>query len=466
MNFNILTNDIEYTPWLIITKLTPTQELDEIKNIIDSKLISEIEDLYNECNILKEIHSEYRSETEKVYNKKPSESKDFNKLIHGSSFQISIFKDKIKFLINSLKEVQQINLKESILPKSTHNIVNYILKENEIQAQENYIEELKDKISLSTNIEKKSNSNQKFSFLSIDPIVNELRSHLLKEKNYLLKKIDLYHDLLDNEKLYREKIEDFSNQELPTLKAFQQASKELFENIQKEKEEYNINLIFSKNNNKKEIPPTEKMLTSKNHSNVKINSLNNQQLFGINDNQKTERNNENNHINSNIDVIDNSSVTAKVHRSKNKKEKDKANSKKTKLKKQKCKSISNSETLIRDKSIANLNEKKEMKNKHSKSKNFSKSPSTPILHRSPSKEYLPISSTSHIPLTLPLTSLVPSINLPFSPNPTISSNKVILNPIIPHPPLKPIKNDKIFSRKRYNVVPNSSSSLVTSSKLI
>jgi len=468
MNFNILTNDIEYTPWLIITKLTPTQELDEIKNIIDSKLISEIEDLYNECNILKEIHSEYRSETEKVYNKKPSESKDFNKLIHGSSFQISIFKDKIKFLINSLKEVQRTNLKDNILPESTHNIVDYILKENEIQAQENYIEELKDKISLSTNIEKKSNSNQKFSFLSIDPIVNELRSHLLKEKNYLLKKIDLYHDLLDNEKLYREKIEEFSNQELPTLKAFQQASKELFDNIQKEKEEYNINLIFSKSNKniiKEEIPTTKKMLTSKTHSKVKNNSLDNQ-LYGISDNQKTERNNENNHINSNIDVVDNSSVTAKVHRSKNKKEKDKTNSKKSKLKKQKCKSLSNNETLIRDKSMANLNEKKEMKNKHSKSKNFSKSPSTPILHRSPSKEYLPISSTSHIPLTLPLTSLVPSINLPFSPNPTISSNKVILNPIIPHPPLKPIKNDKIFSRKRYNVVPNSSSSLVTSSKLI
>jgi len=31
------------------------------------------------------------------------------------------------------------------------------------------------------------------------------RTHLLKEKNYLLKKIDLYHYLLDNEKLYREK---------------------------------------------------------------------------------------------------------------------------------------------------------------------------------------------------------------------------------------------------------------------
>jgi len=43
MNFNILTNDIEYTPWSIITKLTPAQELDEIKNILGPKLISEIE---------------------------------------------------------------------------------------------------------------------------------------------------------------------------------------------------------------------------------------------------------------------------------------------------------------------------------------------------------------------------------------------------------------------------------------
>jgi len=43
MNLDILTNDNEYTPWLIITKLIPSQEIDEIKNILDPKLISEIE---------------------------------------------------------------------------------------------------------------------------------------------------------------------------------------------------------------------------------------------------------------------------------------------------------------------------------------------------------------------------------------------------------------------------------------
>jgi len=43
MNFNILANDIEYTPWLIITKIIPSQEIDEIKNILGPKLIGEIE---------------------------------------------------------------------------------------------------------------------------------------------------------------------------------------------------------------------------------------------------------------------------------------------------------------------------------------------------------------------------------------------------------------------------------------
>jgi len=152
------------------------------------------------------------------------------------------------------------------------------------------------------------------------------------------------------------------------------------------------------------------------------------------------------------------------HQNKKKKEKDgKVDKQKTKLKKQKHKSLSNSESLTRDKSMANINENKELKLKHSKSKSILRSPSTPTLHRSPSKEYLPIASNTQIPLTIPLTSLVPSINLPFSPTPP-TNKKVILNPIIPHPPIKPIKNDKIFSRKRYSVVPTSSS-IVTSSKL-
>jgi len=444
MNFNILTNDIEYTPWSIITKLTPPQELDEIKNILGPKLISEIEDLYNECNLLREIHIEYRKETEKVFYKKPSESKDFNKLVHGSSFQISILKDKIKFLINNLKEIQHNNNKDNRLPESTSNIVNYILKENEIQAQENYIEQLRDIILPTPEEKKESNSNQKINFLSIDPIVNELRCHLFKEKNYLLKKIDLYHSLLDNEKLYREKIEDFSNKELPSLKTFQEASKELFENIQKEKEEYNINLILNKCAKDK-----EKMLTAK-PNNMKSNIANN--LF---ENQYFNENN--------INDIKECKSISKVHKTRKKKENS---NKKAKNKKLKYKSLTNSESLIiRDKSLININDQKEIKKKHTKSETISKTPSSPKLHRSPSKEYLPISTKSHIPLSLPLTSLVPSINLPFSPSPSVSNNKVILNPIVPHPPMNPIKNDQIFSRKRYSVLPNSTS-IATSSKII
>jgi len=313
--------------------------------------------------------------------------------------------------------------------------------------KQNYIEKLKDKITPISESEKKTNSCQKISFLSIDPIVNELRRHLLKEKNYLLKKIDLYHSLLDNEKLYREQIEDFSNQELPSLKAFQQATEELFENFQKEQEEYNINLIFNKNKSK------EKMLTTK----PKINNDSYESHYNeINPHSNNDENN-----NSNIDVSETTPMVVKTHSSKKKMEKDKLN-KKTKIKKSKRKT----ESLTRDKSMANINERKELKSKHSRSSSISRAPSTPTLHRSPSKEYLPISSTSTIPLTLPLTSLVPSINLPFSPSPAVPSNKVILNPIIPHPPIKPIKNDKIFSRKRYNIVPSSSTSIITSSKLI
>jgi hypothetical protein len=457
MNLDILTNDNEYTPWLIITKLIPSQEIDEIKNILGPKLIGEIEDLYNECNLLKEIHSDYREETERVLNKKQSESNDFNKLIYGSSFQISILKDKIKYLINNLIQVQQSNLKDNKLPESTNNIVNYILQENEIQEQGNYIEKLKDKIIPSPENIEESDSNQKINFLSIYPIVNELRVHLKKEKNYLLKKIDLYHNLLDNEKLYREKIEDFSNQELPSLKAFQEASKELFENFQKEKEEYNINLIFNKS---EEITKKrEAMLTAKPDDlklNTKSKPLEDQYII---------TNDENNRIDINRDK----SIT-KIHKNKNiknkVKDKDNVNKKIKHKKSHKHKSMVNSESqLIRTESLMNIDNQNALKNKHSKSEIISGIPSSPTLHRSPSKECLPNSSPSHIPLKLPLTSLVPSINLPFTKTPSIPNNKVILNPIIPHPPLKPIKNDKIYSRKRYNAVSNSTS-IVTSSKLV
>jgi len=458
MNLDILTNDIEYTPWLIITKLIPSQEIDEIKNILDPKLISEIEDLYNECTLFKEIHSEYRKETESALNKKqkPSESKDFNKLINGSSFQISILKDKIKFLILNLKKVQQSNLKDNNIPESTNNIVNYILKENEIQTQENIIEQLKDKIIPSFENIKNSDSNQKIDFLSIDPIVDELKTHLLKEKNYLLKKIDLYHDLLDNEKLYREKIEDFSNQELPSLKAFQEASKELFENIQKETEEYNFNLIFDIN--KKDTKEKEKMLSTKSNnmkSKDKPNSF---------DHQYTLDNIENNTYDTNENMPIN-----KIHEIKKKKnrinDKDKVN-KEIKHKKEKQKSIINNESqLFGENSLMNNNVLKGLKNYDFKSETNSKVPSSPTLHRSPSKEFIINSSSSHMPLSLPLTSLVPSINLPFSQRSSMSNNKVLLNPIIPHPPIKPIRNDKIFSRKRYNVI-STTPSIATPSKII
>ncbi|ORX56645.1 hypothetical protein BCR36DRAFT_165069, partial [Piromyces finnis] len=418
-----------------------------------------LNDLYNECYLLEEIRIEYRTETEEVYNKKTTESKDFNRLIHGSSFQIAIFKDKIKFLINNLKEIQQNNLKKNTIPESTYNIVNYIIKENELQEQETYIEKLKDKISPASTFEKKSDSIQKINFLSIDPIVNELRHHLLKEKNYLLKKIDLYHDLLDNEKSYRTKIKDFTNQELPTLKAFQEASKELFDNIQKEKEEYNFNLIFNNKNFKKtkeEIITVEKEEISeiKSIPNYK-NQYHESSLYDkINMNQLSLKSNDDNGDNRKDEKEKSSIIKVYYHHRKNSKEK-RTSKQNTKLKKKKYNSLPSSESMPRNKSINNMTDNNE-------SKSISRSPSTPTLHRSPSKEYLPIASNTQIPLTLPLTSLVPSINLPFSSTPI--NKKIILNPIIPHPPIKPIKNDKIFSRKRYCAVP-SSASIVTSSKL-
>jgi hypothetical protein len=354
----------------------------------------------------------------------------------------------------NLKKVQRSNLKVNKIPESTNNIVNYILKENEIQTQENIIEQLKDKIIPSFENIKNSDSTQKIDFLSIDPIVEELKTHLLKEKNYLLKKIDLYHYLLDNEKLYREKIEDFSNQEPPSLKAFQEASKELFENIQKETEEYNFNLIFDIN--RKDTKESEKVISKKSNnkkSKVKPNFF---------DHQYTLDNIENNTYGTNENIPIN-----KINANKKKENKinDKVN-KKIKHKKQKEKSmISNESQLFGENSLMNNNILKELKNNDFKSETNSRVPTSPTLHRSPSREFIVNSSSSHMPLSLPLTSLVPSINLPFSQRSSIPNNKVLLNPIIPHPPIKPIRNDKIFSRKRYNVI-STPPSIATSSKII
>jgi len=43
MNFNILANDIEKKKRIIITKIIPSQEIDEIKNILGPKIKGEIE---------------------------------------------------------------------------------------------------------------------------------------------------------------------------------------------------------------------------------------------------------------------------------------------------------------------------------------------------------------------------------------------------------------------------------------
>lgn len=196
------------------------------------------------------------------------------------------------------------------------------------------------------------------------------------------------------------------------------------------------------------------MLTTKPNSNIKTNITCN-----FLENQNELENDESNKYSKN----ENSSMIG-VQKARKKNNNDNIN-KKTKHKNHKHKKLINSESsIIKEKSIS-INDQKELRKKHSNIETISNVPSSPTLHRSPSKEYLPISTKSHIPLSLPLTSLVPSINLPFSPSPSVSNNKVILNPIIPHPPIKPMKNEKIFSRKRYTVVSNSTS-ITTSSKII
>ncbi|KAJ3123360.1 hypothetical protein HK098_002002 [Nowakowskiella sp. JEL0407] len=179
----------------IISKI-PVEKHDNIKSQIGLSLLSEIDDLENELQVLSEIFMEYHSETEEIFKQRDSQSP-----IH-SSFQRSVLEQKCAKLLLEMN----INL-APIPSRLNRNTIDYVLLNNEISIIRKPIS--MESLSYVPKEQKTMENNQKQStkFEAEGDFINNIRNVLMEEKSRMLEKINSFHRSLESERNYREKIE-------------------------------------------------------------------------------------------------------------------------------------------------------------------------------------------------------------------------------------------------------------------
>lgn len=109
--------------WEFIKRHTPDPEHEDLRRLIGVKLITDIEDLQKETVFLKEIHDEYREETNELSSQKNA--------IFENEFQRNALVSKIRFLVEQIKEKTHTFNKDDSLRRGSREsfVVDYALSQ-------------------------------------------------------------------------------------------------------------------------------------------------------------------------------------------------------------------------------------------------------------------------------------------------------------------------------------------------
>ncbi|KAI9344258.1 hypothetical protein BDR26DRAFT_857488 [Obelidium mucronatum] len=195
-----------------------------MSDLLGRALVEEVQELQSEAQVLMDIRSEYRYETQELMG--CHEKSSFDSLVSRPSFQYNALKQRIYLLLEN-----PILKGNELVPDADSRLLNYVRITSESQMptiinqsgtttrNQNLLIQILDNFGI-------------FSNGGVDPgrwqsIIQELRKAIIEERDWLLQEINRLHNILDEERMLRSSAEKTGPTSAPTINELQKLKDDL-----------------------------------------------------------------------------------------------------------------------------------------------------------------------------------------------------------------------------------------------